>query len=156
MLFLYKCFASKAGVISSVKMMLCNYDVWFMTIYRRMYCHKIWLNPIGRSITTNICKCIKSGIRSCQNHTSMLHNNTWLQALNIKTMFYFLLKLFQLFRQRDISTAYFPLHSNGNWSEQLWKKIAEFKICNFVQKYFFNIELLHLTSSSTSLTLFNM
>ena len=37
-----------------------------------------------------------SDIRSCQNHMTMLHSNTWLQALNVVTMFYFLLKLFQL------------------------------------------------------------
>ena len=33
------------------------------------------------------------GIRSCQNHRTMLHCNTWLQALNIVTMFCFLLIL---------------------------------------------------------------
>ena len=42
-----------------------------------------------------------SGIRSCQNHMTMLHSNTWLQALNIVAMFCFLLKLFQLFRTQN-------------------------------------------------------
>ena len=58
MLFLYY-FASKASVVSSVKVILCNYDVWFMTVYRRIYCPKICLHSIERSITTNSCRCIQ-------------------------------------------------------------------------------------------------
>ena len=42
----------------------------------------------------------KYGLMSCQNHMPMLHNKTWLQALNIVTMFCFLLKLFQLNKEK--------------------------------------------------------